>query len=240
MNQNMLRSIFLIIFITLPLSALTVNQTHITVKGKDYSVVETRLESVYKEMPLLVIAPAKKVTMYGELFEKMANSAASLGYFVVRFNWGFMTAEKEPSPNLSQEVEDLENIVTYYGTTQFVNASSIIVATKSFGTQVAAKSFFRKLKGLLLLTPNCSREEPFEKVYGPILSSQTPTHIVISALDDACDVKQIYKGFGRLNLNFTLHTTFGDHNFLVGKDDTDKWQEKAALASSLAWLAQMK
>ncbi len=222
------------------LFALTVNQTHVTTKGKDYSVVETRLENLDKNMPLLVIAPGKNYTMYGELFEKLAAGAAQMGYFVVRFNWSFTAAGKEPSADLSREVEDLENIITYYGTTRFIQSGSIILAAKSLGSRVAAKSFFRKLKGLLLLTPNCSDKAPFDKIYGPILASTTPTHIVISALDDTCDVKQIYKAFGKLGLNFTLHTTFGDHNFLSGKDDTDKWQEKAALASSLAWLAQMK
>ena len=148
--------------------------------------------------PLLVIAPAKAYTMTGKLFQELVEGASQLGYFVVRFNWSFVTEKQEPSADLSKEVQDLESVIRHFSGHEKVDSNRIILSAKSFGSKVAMKGAYRLVHGLLLLTPNCDSTNTFSDLYAPLFSLNKKVHIVISAQDPYCDVGQIYTSLSRL------------------------------------------
>ncbi len=89
--------------------------------------------------PLLVIAPAKKYLMDGRLFERIANEAASLGYYVVRFNWSFTKQGVEPKLDLITEANELSSVMEHYTKEPFIDRKMVILAAKSFGSKVAMR-----------------------------------------------------------------------------------------------------
>ena len=214
----------------------SINPQKVNIDGTSYKVITSESANKDKPAPLLVIAPAKKYTMVGELFENLATEASKLGYFVVRFNWNFVTTNQEPSSGLTSEARDLERVINYYSKQPYIDSSKIILAAKSFGSRVAMKNAYDLATSLLLMTPNCDKKNTFKDNYKPIFDLNKNVHIIISKDDPYCDVDQIYSVLGDLNKKYvTVHTLAGDHNFkLPGK--SSELNEKVAIKSSLNWL----
>ncbi|MBI2070293.1 MAG: alpha/beta hydrolase [Elusimicrobia bacterium] len=189
--------------------------------------------------PLLVIAPAKQYTMEGKIFEELAHGAAGLGYYVVRFNWGYIPKKSEPSADLSAEAKELDAVIEHFRKESKVDAGRVVLAAKSFGTKVAMLGPEQKARALLLLTPNCDAERTFRKTYQPVFASTKKAHVVISVNDPYCDINQIHEALKDLGSRVTVHTLFGDHNFVL-KSAASDINEKAAIQSSLNWLRQVQ
>lgn len=219
------------------LSAMSaIKPEKIEIEGVSYEVLTSSSVFSGRPAPLLVIAPAKKYTMVGELFEDLAEKASKLGYFVVRFNWGFVTKNNEPSKGLSAESKDLERVIKHYSNQPYVDSSKVILAAKSFGSRVAMKDAYKLANSLLLMTPNCDKKDTFKKNYKPIFKLKKNVHIVISKDDPYCDVGQIYQDLSKLNKKYvTVHTLAGDHNFKL-EGVASRLNEKVAIESSLNWL----
>lgn len=192
-----------------------------------------------KPYPLLVIVPSKKYGISGSLFEDLATAAAANGYFVVRFNWGFVTNRDKPSKDLSTEANDLKTVVNYFAGQKNVDSRRVLYVAKSFGAKVVMQKAYEKATGVVLLTPHCSAKELFSQTYGVIASKKVPTQIVISKDDPHCDVNHIYKSLGSLNKKYvTIHTLFGDHNFKTSKNEKKDLNRRLALDSVVNWLRQ--
>lgn len=205
-----------------------------------YEILTTKPKGK-KPHPLLVIVPAKQDTMTGSLFEDLAHAAAAKGYFVVRFNWGFVTNADEPSKDLSTEANDLKTVTNYFAKQKDVDPEHMYFIAKSFGSKVMMKNAFKKAVGLVLLTPNCSKKESFTQTYGQLTKEKIPTHIVISKDDPHCDVNQIHKAMGGFKKKYvTLHTLFGDHNFVTTENEKKDLNRKLAIDSVINWLMQKK
>ena len=177
--------------------------------------------------------------MTGEIFERLAEGAAELGYFVVRFDWSFITAKTKASEDLRAESRDLVWIMRHFSRHKNVDKKRVILAAKSFGSRVAMIGAHKQAKALLLITPNCGRRRSFEDIYKPVLKRKKKTHIVISVDDPYCDVRQIYGALGRFGRNLTIHTLAGDHNFKL-KGNESRRNEDAAIQSTLDWLARQR
>ena len=119
------------------------------------------------------------------------------------------------------------------------SSGKVVLAAKSFGSVVAARKAWRAVEGVLLWTPNSSRELLFADVYGDLLKSSTPTHIVISVTDPYGELSQLYDYLTNTSAAVTVHTLFGDHNFQTDPPD-DGLNEDAAFAGSVNWLLRYR
>jgi dienelactone hydrolase len=189
--------------------------------------------------PLLVIAPAKEYTMTGDLFRQLGERAAEAGYLTVRFNWRFVTARQAPSNDLSRESEDLVRVLRHFAARPDVDPSRIVLAAKSFGSRVAMREAADLVQAVLLLTPNCTVDQPFRSSYRPLLTRHRPVHIVISAQDPYAVIDQIQEAMPDLGPRAGLDLlTKGDHNFAT--TDTGSTANQArAIEYCMAWLKDL-
>ena len=237
--MKFLRIVLLVFLFFAAQSAFAAKPKLMDLRHGDYEIITHKAKGK-KPYPLLVVVPAKDYTITGELFEEIATAAASNGFFVVRFNWGFVTNKDEPSKDLSTEANDLKTVIDYFSQQKDVDSKKIFVVSKSFGSRVVMKQAYDKSQGVALLTPNCSAKEPFNKTYASLFKGKKPVHLVISKDDPYCDVNQIYKAMGSLDKkNVTVFTLFGDHHFITsgGKQDLNK---TLAVESVVNWLLQQK
>lgn len=164
---------------------------------------------------LVVIAPAKKYLMRERLFSELAEKLASRGYIAVRFNWAPDTL-LVPELELHRASRDIQNIVLsaqkYFG----FSSQKTILISKSFSTKALDASLILA-KTHILLTPNCSVEAPFQKMYWNILNrSELSLRLIISNDDPYCNVSEIRRSLSFLSKLHILETTVhGDHNFVV-------------------------
>lgn len=111
--------------------------------------------------PAVVLAPGQGYHMSLPALEKTAQALVNQGIAVVRFNWAYFTAQprRQPSEDLSLELQDLQAVIAATRAHPKVLAGSITVGGKSLGSLVAWQAFRRdpELKSVLLLTPVCSR-----------------------------------------------------------------------------------
>ena len=188
--------------------------------------------------PVLLIAPAKQYSMKEHLFQRLAEEAVKQGYMVVRFDWEFFTKGEEPSENLESEASQLDQMIEF-SRSHPQSSGKVFLAAKSFGTVVAARKAWRSVEGVLLWTPNSNRELQFGDIYGDLLKSSTPTHIVISVTDPYGELSQLYDYLTNTSAAVTVHTLFGDHNFQTDPPD-DGLNEDAAFAGSVNWLLRYR
>lgn len=207
----------------------------VEISGKKVDVIINEPKSLGGPSPLLVIAPAKEYTMTGALFEQLAVMAAEAGYFVVRFNWGYVTTKTSPSPSLMIESQELVGVIEYFKKHRAVDPGRVVLAAKSFGSKVAMLEAYRKASALLLLTPNSNKENPLRKVYEPVFRYKGKVHIVISVDDPYGEISQLYEAMKEFGANVTVQTVVGDHNFKTG-DANSEVNQKAVLVGCENWL----
>lgn len=188
--------------------------------------------------PVLLIAPAKKYSMKEHLFQRLAEEALAQGYMVVRFDWDFFTQGEEPDADLESETVELDKMIEF-SRSHPRSSGKVFLAAKSFGSVVAARRAWRSVEGVLLWTPNSNKDLLFGDVYGPLLKSSTPTHIVISVTDPYGELSQLYDYLTNTSASVTVHTLFGDHNFQTDPPD-DGLNEDAAFAGSVNWLRRYR
>ncbi len=232
-----MKNIFAFLIYLITFSVLAKSKVEIIkIKNIKYEVINTSSILSGRAAPLLVIAPAKKYTMTGEIFENIAERASKLGFHVVSFNWSFITNKKDASTDLKKESEDLINIISYYKKEPYIDSLNITLVAKSFGSRVAMLGGYKEAQSVLLLTPNCDKKNTFFKTYEPVLKTSKNIHILISKDDPYCDVNQIHYSMKELKKdNITIHTLYGDHNFKL-QNKKSLLNEKAAIDSAINWL----
>ena len=193
-------------------------------------------EPITSQSKLLIVVPAKKYSMDGILFEKIASLAVRKGYVVVRFNWIFFTQGSNPSKNFDEEASELKSIIEYYQKKYRVEAKNTVVAAKSFGSKILMKIPSTTYNALGLITPNCDKVNTFSSVYGKVLSSLKPIQISISTNDPYCEISQIYKETSKFKNNIRLYTSFGDHNFLLNGNEEN---QDVFVNQFINWLANI-
>ncbi len=168
------------------------------------------------------------------LLKACAERLAAEGFFVVRFEWAYFTAKKEPAPDLSTEIEDLEAAITCARKIEGVR--KVIVAGKSLGSVAALLRAEKKsddLSGIALLTlPVHQPGEPAKTLpeAEKVASLKLPVLILCGDHDELCNPSAIYALAATCEIPPTVVIVPGDHGLKEG-DDAAKEQENVALAA---------
>jgi dienelactone hydrolase len=211
----------------------------VQIKGQTYDTIVHRPQG-NGPFPLLLIAPAKEYTMTGDLFRLLGERAAEAGYLAVRFNWRFVSEKKGPSVDLRQESDDLVRVMAHFAARSDVDPSLTVLAAKSFGARAAMLAAVDQAQALILLTPNCSVDQPFRSLYRPLLKRHRPVHMVIAAGDPYAILSQIQDALPDLGPQADLDLLpHGDHNFATGNAGSTANQTRA-IEGCIAWLKALQ
>ncbi|MFI5402886.1 MAG: alpha/beta family hydrolase [Planctomycetota bacterium] len=168
------------------------------------------------------------------LLKACAERLAAEGFYVVRFEWAYFTAKKEPAPDLSTEIEDLEAAIAY--AKGLAGVKKVIVAGKSLGSVAALLRAVKKsddLVGVALLTfPVHSPGEP-AKIFPEaekVADLKLPVFVLCGDKDDLCSPGALYGLAASCPTPPTIVIVPGDHSLKEG-DDALKEQENVALAA---------
>jgi predicted alpha/beta-hydrolase family hydrolase len=168
------------------------------------------------------------------LLKACAERLASEGFFVVRFEWAYFTAKKEPAPDLSTEIEDLEAAIGY--AKKLAGVKKVIVAGKSLGSIAAllrAEAKADDLAGVALLTfPIHPPGEParIQPAAEKLAALKLPVLVLCGDQDPGCAPGALYGLAASCPVQPSVVIVPGDHGFKEG-DDTAREQENVALAA---------
>jgi uncharacterized protein len=168
------------------------------------------------------------------LLKTCAERLASEGFVVVRFEWAYFTAKKEPAPDLATEIEDLEAAIAYAKGLDGVK--KVIVAGKSLGSVAALLRAERKsddLAGVALLTLPVHAPGAPAKVFPEaekVANLKLPVLILCGDKDDLCAPAAVYGLAASCDAAPTVVIVPGDHALKEGEDEA-KLQENIALAA---------
>jgi predicted alpha/beta-hydrolase family hydrolase len=168
------------------------------------------------------------------LLTACAERLAAEGFLVVRFEWAYFTAKKEPAPDLSTELEDLEAAITCARKLEGVR--KVIVAGKSLGSIATLLRAARKsddLAGIALLTWVVHPPGEPAKIYAEaekLAALKLPVLVVNGDRDDKCEPQALYGLAASCETPPTVVIVPGDHGFKEG-DDAAREQENVALAA---------
>lgn len=168
------------------------------------------------------------------LLKACAEKLAAEGFFVVRFEWAYFTAKKEPAPDLSTEIEDLEAAIAYAKGLEGVR--KVIVAGKSLGSVAALLRAEKKsddLAGVALLTFSIHPPGQSANIVPEaekVANLKLPVLIVCGDHDDRCEPSALYGLAASCETPPTVVIVPGDHGFKEG-DDAAKEQENVALVA---------
>lgn len=168
------------------------------------------------------------------LLKTCAERLVAEGFAVVRFEWAYFTAKKEPAPDLSTELEDLEAAIAYAKGLDGVK--KVIVAGKSLGSVAALLRAEKKaddIAGVALLTfPVHNPGEP-AKIFPEaekLANLKLPVLVLCGDKDDLCAPGAVYSLAASCETAPTVVIVPGDHTFKEG-DDAAKQQENIELAA---------
>jgi predicted alpha/beta-hydrolase family hydrolase len=168
------------------------------------------------------------------LLAACAERLCAEGFLVVRFEWAYFTAKKEPAPDLSTEVEDLEAAITHAKGLE--GEKKVIVAGKSLGSVAALLRAERKqddLAGVALLTlPVHMRGQPARVLPEAerVAKLKLPVLILCGDRDDLCAPAALYGLAASCETAPTVVVVPGDHGLREG-DDAAREKENVALAA---------
>jgi predicted alpha/beta-hydrolase family hydrolase len=168
------------------------------------------------------------------LLKACAERLAAEGFLVVRFEWAYFTAKKEPAPDLSTEIEDLDAAIAYARKLEGVR--KVIVAGKSLGSVAALFRALKKaddLAGVALLTfPIHAPGEPGKLApQAEMLADlKLPALVLCGDKDPGCEPGALYGLAATCPAPPTVVIVPGDHGMKEG-DDATREQENVALAA---------
>ena len=184
--------------------------------------------------PTLVVAPGQSCNSKGALFESIGSRGMSAGFTVVRLEWAYCLKDPTkptPSPDLKNEIEDLEAALSFARTLPSVDASKIVVAGKSLGS-IVAYSVFRSTPGapaLALLTPVCTYttdedgkplpepERVADQNYPELKKDARPVLIALGEKDSLCLLPVLFDYLKDSKGNIGVQVAGGDHGFRLFK-----------------------
>ncbi|MCK6461815.1 MAG: hypothetical protein L6Q95_18195 [Planctomycetes bacterium] len=192
----------------------------------------------------VVIAAGKGYHGGLPLLRTCAERLCSEGFVAVRFEWAYFTAKKEPAPDLSTEIEDLEAAIAYAKGLEGVK--KVIVAGKSLGSVAALLRAAAKpddLAGVALLTfPVHAPGEP-GKVFPEaerVAKLKLPILILCGDRDDLCAPAAIYGLAASCETPPAVAIVPGDHSLKEGEDDAKREENVALAAHALAVWAKRR
>jgi uncharacterized protein len=188
----------------------------------------------------VAMAPGQGGGRERAVVKKTSEALAAAGFTVVRFDWAYFTAKKEPSEDLSTEVADLDAAVEF--ARKLPGIKKVIVAGKSLGTMAAVKRLERKQEdpaALLLLTlPLSMGDEAATPREGmdPLLRTSIPTLVVVGDHDPLCPLPMLYAFAAKASTPFRAVVVPGDHSLSKAKGDESETDENVGLCAAAAVL----
>jgi len=186
--------------------------------------------SVYAQpRAVLVIGPGQSCNFRNEVFETIGTEGERSGMAIIRFEWSYCSQERQvdrgPSEDLTNEIEDMQTVLTFAQGYTFGDYQRLILGGKSLGSIVAYKLFTMdaNLKGLLLLTPVCSyttdandnplpNPTPLGEINYPNLKNETrPVMMALGNRDPLCLTPLLY--------DFLKDTKIGRVSTVIGVGD---------------------
>ena len=175
--------------------------------------------------PAVVLAPGQGYYMTLPAMETTARALTDQGFAVFRFNWTYFTSEprRQPSPDLSVELQDLQAVVSAARAHGRVDELNVSVGGKSLGSVVAWRGFItdQKLQSALLLTPVCSRVPKGESTprpeakenYPGFESERRPSLWIAGDSDPLCAASVMYAFAVTSPRTARVAIVGGDHSF---------------------------
>lgn len=192
----------------------------------------------------IVVAPGQSCNSKGPIFEALGTEGQARGYNVVRFEWSYCRtnpAQPEPSPNLTNEIEDYQTVLKYART---VSSGKIVLAGKSLGSMVAAHVFAQDQQAfaLVLLTPVCD-ENSAQQNYPALKIEKRPVIMALGNKDDVCPLPMLYTYLAGTQIPVVVGE--GPHNLMIydKQDKADETRSQRNISSILAvvlnWIDQL-
>ena len=191
--------------------AITVN----TPRGAPITVVVNFPEGS-GPFPAVILGPGTG-TMKQKVNEVVERELLKNNIAVFRFEWAFYVKDKNGKPSdsdRSPEIEDFKTVVALAKASKQVDPKAIIVGGKSRGTIIAWQLLRDdpSLKGILQLTPVCSKEGfTADQLYPGLDSERRPSLWIAGDADSACKPKTLYSFLARAEGPARVAIVIGDH-----------------------------
>jgi predicted alpha/beta-hydrolase family hydrolase len=174
-------------------------------------------------VPALVLAPGQNYHMGQPALEQTAKAVSSAGVAVFRFDWAYFgtTPRGKPSEDLTLELEDLRAVLAFAREHPRVKGRPLVVGGKSLGSIVAWRAFAEdeRLRGVVLLTPLCSRKDGDGAVqyigaetYAGLADAFRPQLLVAGKNDALCEPGSLLRLAKESPLSH-VSLVEGDHGF---------------------------
>lgn len=174
----------------------------------------------------VVIAPGGGYHKDLPLITTCADHLQKAGFVVLRFNWGYFTAQKRPSAGLANEQADLDAAIAFLKARKDVKR--ILVAGKSLGSFVTVLRVAKRsddVSGVALLTfplhPPGQPDKP-QREANELKKIKLPTLIVSGNADPLCSLKSLYTFVTTLPAPPEIVITPGNH----GLEEKNKKKSK--------------
>jgi dienelactone hydrolase len=195
--------------------------------------------------PTLVLAPGQGYHRALPLLAQLGHRARALGLAVFTFDWAYRSSGGRPSPDLVDEVGDLQAVLTWARQHPGVDTSRLFVGGKSLGSLVAYRAFRAdpELAGLMLWTPVCAagEDDEDEDNYPDIEEEARPVGVFLGDSDPLCPLGELYDWLDDSEGNVAVQVYAGDHSLNLGPWDDPSLarihasNRAAAHRGALAW-----
>jgi dienelactone hydrolase len=166
--------------------------------------------------PAVVLGPGTG-TMKQKINDVVEHELLKNNIAVFRFEWAFYVKDKNGKPSdtdRSPEIEDFLTVIALAKADKHVNPNAIIVGGKSRGTVIAWHVLRNDptLKGILQLTPVCSKEGfTADQLYPGIDKQNRPSLWIAGDGDSACHPRTLYSFLARAGGPARAAIVIGDH-----------------------------
>ncbi|HSI44849.1 MAG TPA: alpha/beta family hydrolase [Methylophilus sp.] len=172
-------------------------------------------------------------TMKQKINEVVERELLKNNIAVYRFEWAFYVKDKNSKPSdadRNPEIEDFSTVVALAKADKHVDRKAIIVGGKSRGTVIAWHILRNdpSLKGILQLTPVCSKEGfTADQLYPDLASERRPSLWIAGDADSACNINTLYAFLARAGGPARAAIVIGDHG-LAGESTSHLTAEFSA------------
>lgn len=176
--------------------------------------------------PAIVLASGRGYHLAMPALAQTAKRLVEQGVAVYRFNWAYFTADAkagQPSPDLSNELEDIQTVLKIARAEPRVAKTKLSVGGKSLGSLVAWQAFWKdkSLRSGVFLTPVCSRVKNGQSApvaeadenYPGIALEHRPLLFVSGDRDPGCSPAILYRFAAMAAGNARVAIVGGDHSF---------------------------
>lgn len=170
------------------------------------------------QLPVVIIASGRTGGMATNVIKGLADKAVRDGIVAVRFDYGYYSAQKEPSKGLVDESDQMDAVINEALKDPRVDPKRVVIAGKSLGSVVAHRAFATNATylGEVLLTPVIPTVEDGQRLYPNLPIAGRPTALVIGNTDtENAPLGVVYNYLKDASRKIMVDIVAGDHGFGV-------------------------